>query len=89
MPTRLAARVPLWGHLVLCPQFPGLAPAARTGSMTRVVALFGDMKKRDWVFVALCLLGAIICAIGGVYLAMDYRAHRGTSEFSSSHRPAK
>jgi hypothetical protein len=42
--------------------------------MTREVALFGDMKKQDWVFLALCLIGAIMCAIEGVKLAIDYRA---------------
>jgi hypothetical protein len=44
------------------------------------------MKKRDWAFMALRLTGAILAGVGSVKCAMDYRAHRGASHFSSSHR---
>jgi hypothetical protein len=47
------------------------------------------MTKRDWAFVALCLFGAILCGNWSVKYAMDYRAQRGVSEFSSSHGPAQ
>jgi hypothetical protein len=33
-----------------------------------------ELKKRDWVFVALCLAAAISSGIYSVKLAIDYRA---------------
>jgi hypothetical protein len=47
------------------------------------------MKKWDWGVLALCLAGAVLCGIASVRFAMDYRADRGATDFSSSHRPAK
>jgi hypothetical protein len=39
--------------------------------------------------LVLCLAGAVLCGIASVKFAMDYRADRGITDFSSSHRSAK
>jgi hypothetical protein len=51
---------------------------------------FKDLEKSDWAFVAACLVASIFCGVWSVKLGMThYKAQHGTTEFSSSHRPAK
>jgi hypothetical protein len=49
---------------------------------------FGELKRRDWVFLAVCSAGALACFIWSVKLAVEhYSPQSRASEFSSSHRP--
>jgi hypothetical protein len=50
-------------------------------------AMFKEMKKRDWAFVAVCLAAAIGFGTLSVKLGVEhYRATHGATEFSSSQR---
>ncbi|MES5488736.1 hypothetical protein QMZ05_38850 [Bradyrhizobium sp. INPA03-11B] len=46
-----------------------------------------QMKKRDWVFVAACVAGALLFGIWSVQMGFAFhRSRQGPTDLSSSHR---
>ncbi|MBR0872667.1 hypothetical protein JQ633_20055 [Bradyrhizobium tropiciagri] len=57
------------------------------------MALFDQMRKRDWAFVAVCVAGALFFGVWSVRLGINFHRAQGTdqsaTDLSSSHRRAR
>ncbi|WP_143271564.1 hypothetical protein [Bradyrhizobium mercantei] len=46
-----------------------------------------QMKKRDWVFVACCVAGALLFGVWSFQMGLAFhRSQQGPTDLSSSHR---
>ncbi|KWV57448.1 hypothetical protein AS156_39790 [Bradyrhizobium macuxiense] len=49
--------------------------------------MFDQLKKRDWVFVAVCIAGALLFGAWSVQMGVAYhRSQHGPTDLSSSNR---
>ena len=50
------------------------------------MALFDQMRKRDWAFVAICVAGALFFGVWSVRMGIAFHRAQGVTDLSSSRR---
>jgi hypothetical protein len=50
------------------------------------LALFNQMRKRDWAFVAACVAGAMVLGVWSVRMGIAFHRAHGVTDLSSSQR---